>query len=92
MVGIAHESKNKPLKPSRASVILSDLWRHREHSMLPFHVMALPAQKGDEAFLMRFPPHRLPLVLRKRLAKQIIASVPSDIFHGVLPSAPASAR
>ena len=67
MVGIAHASENKPLKLSRASVIVSDLWRYRHHPMLPAHVMALSAKKGDEASLMRFLAHRLPLILRKLL-------------------------
>ncbi len=51
---------------------------------LTFHVMALPAKKGDEIFHMRLPGHGLSLVLRKLLAGKFVASVPSDIFHGVL--------
>ena len=82
-MGIAHASENKSLKHSHGLVILSDLRGDRDYPVLPLDVMALSAQEGDEVPLIRFPAHRLPLIVRKWLAGQG-ASVPSRFPHGVL--------
>jgi len=83
-LGIDHASENKPLKHSHVLIIRLGLWENRHQPVLPFHAMALPAKKGDEVSLMRFPAHGLSLILRKLLAGQVAASVPSHFFHSVL--------